>query len=80
MFFYKYRESNGHKKGLFHVIRYLPGIRCFDIYLQNNYETYAIEGKVKSRGSILYKSEDFIRDFGVPLKCSFSKAKLFAYL
>jgi len=28
----------------------------------------------------LYKSKDFLQDFGVPLKCSFSKKKLFAYI
>ena len=80
MFFYRYRESHGPRKGVFHVIRYLPGIGCFDIYLHNNFETFAIEGKVKARGNILYHSKDFLRDFGVSLRSSFTKQKLFAYL
>lgn len=65
-------------KGKYYLIRYLPGINCFDIYLQNNYETYSIEGKIKSRGNTLYKAQDFLHDFGIPLR--YSKNKLFAYI
>jgi hypothetical protein len=42
MFFYKFREGNFSKQGLYHIIRYLPSINCFDVYLQNNYLTFAI--------------------------------------
>ena len=65
---------------MFHIVRYLPSIGCFDVYLQNNYETYSIEGQSKARGSILYGPKDFLADFGVSLRCSYSKNKLFAYL
>ena len=67
-------------EGVFHIIRYLPGINCFDVYLQNNYDTFSPQGSVRTRGNILYRSRDFHRDFGVPLRCSYSKKKLFAYL
>lgn len=65
---------------MFQIIRYLPGINCFDVYLKNNFKTYTPDGNSKARGNILYKYKDFYTDFGVPLKCSFSKKKLFAYL
>lgn len=58
----------------------MPGINCFDIYLKNNYQTYGPDSQLKARGNILYRYQDFFMDFGVPLKCSFSKRKLFAYL
>lgn len=65
---------------MYYIIRYLPGINCFDIYLKNNYLTYAVDSQTKAIGNILYKYKDFLQDFGVPLKCSYSKKKLFAYL
>jgi len=37
-----------------------------------------MDGKIKSRGNALYKSQDFLQDFGIPLR--FSKHKLFAYI
>ena len=77
LFYYKYQEIDV-MKGKYYLIRYLPGINCFDIYLQNNYETYSIEGKIKSRGNALYKAQDFLQDFGIPLR--YSKNKLFAYI
>jgi len=66
------------KKGKYCLIRYLPGIHCFDVYLQNNYETHAIDDKIKARGNALYKSKDFLHDFNIPL--FLAKNKLFAYI
>jgi hypothetical protein len=77
LFYYKYTEVDI-KKGKYCLVRYLPGIHCFDIYLQNNYETHSIDGKMKARGSALYKSREFLNDFGIPL--SLAKNKLFAYV
>lgn len=76
--YYKYEEIKKNRLGIYYFIRYLPSINYFDIYLKNNYETYSIDAKIKSRGNALYKAQDFLQDFGIPLKAS--KKNLFAYI
>lgn len=78
LLYYKYEEIKKNKLGIYYFIRYLPSINYLDIYLKNNYQTYSIDGKIKSRGNALYKSSDFLQDFGIPLKAA--KNNLFAYL